>query len=161
MRKIAILGFGGLVASSFGQAGYLGTKVSGTTQSGPTGSNGMWALFQMLLALGIVIFLLRWALPKAAQFFTKTQSKSSLIKLEESLQVAGGSLHLVTVKDRVFFIGLSPQSIQLLAEFGDTPAPIDPFEQVLATAEPCGPESLEALRQLERLTQLTGDHEVR
>jgi flagellar biogenesis protein FliO len=123
-------------------SGILGTKLSSpvpVTTSGTSGV-GVGALIQLLVALGIVAFLLKYLLPKVAGKLTgKFQSKATGgIKLEETVQIPGGALHIVTARGRTFLVGSTPQAIQHLAELTEVPSQpeVDPFEATLLEANP-------------------------
>ncbi|MBS1705881.1 MAG: flagellar biosynthetic protein FliO [Armatimonadetes bacterium] len=79
---------------------------------------GFSQIFQMILAVGIVIALIKFAVPKLAPALTKKfQSGSTAeIKVVESTNFAGGMLHLVTVRGKSILLGSNQQGIQMLAD---------------------------------------------
>lgn len=151
----------------------LGLKADPIGPAGASGSGGvgLMALLQMLVALGIVMVVLKWALPKFANTFNKrlAPSMGSSIKVEESAAFAGGNLYLVAVRNRSLLLSVSQSGVQCLADVTDPKAaPAEPaFMDLLETAkttptkaavvidepavEPSPDEIAEALRRLERL----------
>lgn len=131
------------------------------------------ALLQMLVALGVVLVVLKWALPKFATTFNKRLAPSlgSAIKVEESAAFAGGNLYLVAVRNRQLLLSVSQSGVQCLADVTDPePKPEAPaFLDLLETAksapaqaaveieepssEPDADGIAEALRRLERLAR--------
>jgi len=127
--------------------GALGTRQSTPLRTAmPTGSGYAW--LQLTVALVLVAVGLRYGLPRLLHWAGKTGIGSPLdgqIRLLENRAVPGGSLCLVKARDRLLLIGITPQSIQLLADLTPThsassPAslPSDEFSAILqraATAE--------------------------
>jgi flagellar biogenesis protein FliO len=169
-----------IAAAANAQTGFLGTKASPNPAPAPAQGVGIGGLIQMLAALAIVAFLLKFVLPKlAGKFNGKWLAKpSGQMKLEESLNVPGGALHLVTVRGRTFLLGVTPQAIHTVAEVSAPPQAHvpDPFEVTLLEASPFEPsqplenghtengESEETQQEitpaeaLRRLAQITGEH---
>ncbi|MBL8066900.1 MAG: flagellar biosynthetic protein FliO [Armatimonadetes bacterium] len=108
----------------------LGTKSdimrAGTAK--PTGQTMDPAqLLPMLVALGLVFFLLKYALPKVVAKFNKGMSTSlnSPIMLEESASFATGTLQVVTVRGKSLLLAVTPQGVTCLSEVPTT-LPGDP-----------------------------------
>ncbi|HWP31603.1 MAG TPA: flagellar biosynthetic protein FliO [Fimbriimonadales bacterium] len=82
---------------------------------------GWISLFKLLLAVALVILAIRWLLPKYIHRFSKprTGGEDSELRVLESLPIAGGSLHLVKVREQVLLIGSSPNTISLIANLSE------------------------------------------
>ncbi|MEQ1933131.1 MAG: hypothetical protein ABL962_04535 [Fimbriimonadaceae bacterium] len=111
----------------------LGTKAdfAGKTAT----STGPGPFIQMILALGVVLLLLKFALPKLAGKLHKkivTPLNSSL-KIEESAQFAGGALYVVSARNKAMLLSVSSTGVQYLADLTDgQPKPEPPlFMEVL------------------------------
>ncbi len=101
----------------------LGTKRDSMAVTGGASSPvGVMPLFQMLLALGIVFVLLKFALPKLANKFNKrlVTGLNSNIKIEESANFAGGALYLVKVKGKDLLLSVSTNGVTCLADVTST-----------------------------------------
>jgi len=99
----------------------LGAKkdivVQHTTQ--PTGASmNIWQFAPMMVALGIIFFLLKFALPKMMGKFNKSLSTpfDSPILLQESASFATGSLQVVTVRGKSLLLAITPQGVTCLSE---------------------------------------------
>lgn len=156
-------------ATAWAGAGPLGTKIGGDYALPPAGATGVGfgSLAQMILALAIVAFLLKWVLPKIAGKLTKklVTTPASGILIEESAQFAGGSLYVITARGKSILVSVAGTTVATLTELDAQAAkPADAFELVLTEAKakpaPTAAE-LEARAALDRLTQLTGGHAVR
>lgn len=156
------------VAASLSHAGggIIGTRTGGefATPAPSSGGVGFGALAQMILALAIVAFLLKWVLPKVAGKVSKklVTTADSGIRVEESAQFAGGSLYIVSARGKSILISVTGTQVTTLTELDSVPKPIkDPFEQVLEAAQamptPTSAE-LEARAALDRLAHLTEAH---
>lgn len=164
-RSGAVVGVFILAHSALaGGTGLVGTKLGGdfaTPQ--PAAGVGFAALAQMLFALAIVGFLLKWVLPRIAGKMTKklTASPEGGIRVEESAQFAGGNLYIVSARGKSLLISVAGANVATLAELPTPTTKPDPFEVALAEAQVRPPHSaaeLEARAALDRLTQLTGGH---
>lgn len=160
-----------LAAGAFGQqAGYLGTKVGGSSPetAAQSSSVGPGAFIQMVLALGIVLLLLKLVLPKVAGKLNKrlTPSSSSLLSVEETASFAGGNLYIVKARQKTLLLSATSSGVTCLADLteGSTePAPT--FEEIVQAAEPLKPEQMQteeqapadpiaaALQRIERLSK--------
>lgn len=103
------------------QSALEATKSSGASQVTSSTGNGMMPMVQMLVALGIVAALLKFALPKLSPSL-KTKFNSSLgssLRVEESTTVPGGSICVVSVRGRTLLIGVNPNSISVLSDLTD------------------------------------------
>ncbi|MBS1703647.1 MAG: FliO/MopB family protein [Armatimonadetes bacterium] len=120
MQRFLALSFAALTASvAFAEDGMLGTKSDSISAlQGPTSSGG--SLLQMIIAVIVVFGLMKFLLPKMmAKFGGKlTTGVGSGIKIEESASFPGGTLYLVNVKDRSLLLGVTPTSINTLADLG-------------------------------------------
>ena len=118
--------------------GILGTKGdSSSALQGPTSSGG--SLLQMIIAVLVVFGLMKYMLPKLiAKFGGKLNTGiGSSIKIEESASFQGGTLYLVSVKDRSLLLGVSGTNISTLADLGNTnkPDPGPTFMEYLDVAD--------------------------
>ena len=109
---------------AFAQDGALETTktdILTKTQPTPTPVFNPLDMVQMFLALGLVFFLLKWALPRiAAKLNKRLVSKSGAdIKLEEAASFGSGSLQVVEVRSKVLLLGVMPTGISFLAELTD------------------------------------------
>lgn len=91
--------------------------VQHTTQPSGSGVN-IWQFAPMMVALGIIFFLLKFALPKVMGKFNKTLSTpfDSPILLQESASFATGSLQVVTVRGKSLLLAVTPQGVSCLTE---------------------------------------------
>lgn len=114
--------------------GALGTRDSNplrtTTTASPVGATN---LIQMVIALGIVLVILRYGLPKLLKWGAKTGLGSKLdgeIRILETRAITGGSVHLIRVRGRLLLLSSTAQGIQLLADLTNPqePAPSEPSE---------------------------------
>ena len=161
---------------AFGEDGILGTKGDASSAlQGPTSSGG--SLLQMIIAVLVVFGLMKFMLPKVmAKFGGKLNTGvGSSIKIEESASFQGGTLYLVSVKDRSLLLGVAGTSITMLADLGNTnkPDPGPAFMDILdradetkafntqpiveaetieyAVVETRDPQAMEALQRLQKL----------
>lgn len=117
-----------LLAQDAGKS--LGTK-SDILQAGPaqpvSSTLNPAQLFPMLVALGLVFFLLKYALPKVVGRFNRGLSTglNSPIILEESASFATGSLQVVSVRGKSMLLAVTPQGVTFLAEVPAN-SPTDP-----------------------------------
>ncbi|MHB8636165.1 MAG: hypothetical protein ACYC96_06810 [Fimbriimonadaceae bacterium] len=170
MRKLgSTVALVGLAAVSFAGQGVAGTRLGGEYAPPSTGNTGVGfgALAQMMLALAIVAFLLKWVLPRIAGKVTKrfvTTTKSG-IQIEESAQFAGGSLYIINARGKSLLISVAGTNVTTLADLPQTESvPQDEFELAVAAAEirPAATAAeLQARVALDRLTHLTVGHAVR
>lgn len=118
----------------FAGAQNLGTKAefAGKTAA----STGPGPFLQMVFALGVVLLILKFALPKLAGKLHKkivTPLNSSL-RIEESAQFAGGALYVVSARNKAMLLSVSSTGVQYLADLTDeAPKPPSPplFMEVL------------------------------
>ena len=91
------------------------TSVGGSTSSA-------MPLFQMLLALGIVFALLKFALPRVANKLNKrlVTGLNSTIRIEESANFAGGSLYIVNAREKTLLLSVGTNGVSCVADL--TPA---------------------------------------
>jgi flagellar biogenesis protein FliO len=124
MRRLATTILCLQASLAFAGEGMLGTKESAASAFQPTQASG-GSFIQMIVALLIVLGIMKFALPKLlsakvlAKFGGKlTTGLDSSIKIEESATFPGGSLHVVTVRDRVLLLGSTANTINTLADLG-------------------------------------------
>jgi flagellar biogenesis protein FliO len=129
-----------VLCSSFALAddGMLGTKGDGASAlQGPTSSGG--SLLQMIIAVLVVFGLMKYFLPKMISKFggKLNPGLGSSIKIEESASFQGGTLYLVSVKDRSLLLGVSGTNISTLADLGSSNKPdLGPtFMEILDVAD--------------------------
>ena len=125
----------------------FGTKKDALA-SAPAGGSTAMPLFQMLLALGIVFALLKFALPKLASKLNKrlVTGVNSSIRIEESANFAGGSLYIVGARDRTLLLSVGTNGVSCVADL--TPVTKEPepplFAEILDRAHPMDPEAIPA-----------------
>jgi flagellar biogenesis protein FliO len=131
-----------LPAISLAQETFAGTKpnVVAPVQTVAPSGMGIMPMIQMLLALGIVVALLKFALPKMLSKVNKrlTTGLDSSIKIEETAAFAAGSLYIVTARTRTLLLCVSQSGVTCLADLTEqAPAKAEPpsFFEVLEEAE--------------------------
>lgn len=141
----------------------MGTKTDPMGLGSATGGGGfgIGPIVQTLLALGLVALLLKFALPKLAASLNKKlrSSGEAGIRIEESATFAGGTLYIVTARNRSLLLSVSTSGVACLADLTSGPL-VEPatFGEMLAeTAAPTSIPSqtdgdlLAALRRLDGL----------
>lgn len=128
-----------MIGVSSARAQNLGTKPDPLTSAAASsgGGVGLMALVQMLVALGIVLVVVKWALPKFASSFNKRLAPGvgSSIKIEESAAFAGGNLYVVSVRGRDLLLASSQSGVACLADLsGHAPAAEPDFGDLLDQA---------------------------
>ena len=106
---------------SLGQVqGFPGTKTdpAGSASSVQSAGAGLGPLFNVLVALGIVYALIRFALPKVMAKLNKrlVTSTGSPIRIEESASFAGGSLYVVSARGKTLLLAAGAQGVQCLSD---------------------------------------------
>ena len=151
-RLLVLISLG--LASSFALAGdgLLGTKGDGASAlQGPTSSGG--SLLQMIIAVLVVFGLMKYFLPKmVAKFGGKLNTGiGSSIKIEETASFQGGTLYLVSVKDRSLLLGVAGASITTLADLGvaNKPNPGPTFMEYLDVADDTKAINTEPIEMIE------------
>lgn len=137
-RLLVLLGFGLSSALAFGAGdGMLGTKGDNVSAMGQSSAGG--SLLQMIIAVIVVFALMKFMLPKMmAKFGGKLNTGiGSAIKIEESANFQGGTLYLVSVRDRSLLLGVAGTSITTLADLGNAnkPNPGPTFMEMLDVAD--------------------------
>ncbi|MBX7131195.1 MAG: hypothetical protein K1X67_00805 [Fimbriimonadaceae bacterium] len=124
--------------------GALGTKKDVAlpkSQPLPSGNAlGGMQLLQLLIAVGIVVGILKFVLPKVISKMGKglKTSLGSSIKIEESATFAGGNLFVVSARSRTLLICATPQTVTCLADLTEPEAKQEPkaFFEILDEATP-------------------------
>lgn len=159
--------------AAFAGPGMLGTRTEATpTVAGGSSPVGIMPMIQMLVALGIVVALVKFVLPK---FLGKVARPTNAgdINIESTAALnASGSLHIVTARGRTLLIGATPTGMTCLADLTDestdepeivpvaAPTKAKSFEELLASATIADPKPAPArpvddvARALERLRAL-------
>ena len=171
MKKLVTLLAAFAAGNAFAQdAGYLGTKVSGTAAAGgATAPGGVGSFIQMVMALGIVLVLLKTVAPKIIGKLNKriVTTATSTINIEETACFAGGTLYVIHAKAKTLLVCCSSSGVTCLADLTETttPAPeIPSFQEIVESAKPYDPSSAvvttepskdveAALQRLERLAR--------
>ena len=161
------------------QGAALGTKpdIALKTPQQPGPIIGGWDLAQMLVALGIVFVLLKWALPKVAARMNRklVAGSDGSIRVEESASFGGGNLQIVTARGKTLLICVSQSGVSCLANLTEDGGSSDEkaFFEIVDEAEgravvdmpEPGPKPAldrpdmsgdEARAALDRLSRLTG-----
>ncbi|HVL40425.1 MAG TPA: flagellar biosynthetic protein FliO [Fimbriimonadaceae bacterium] len=133
---LAVCAQGALAQSALDLA--KGEVTSAPVQQGP--SLGLMPLIQMMVAIGIVLGLVKFLLPRLAGRLNKRLSTpiGSQIRIEDSATFAGGTLHIVEVRGKALLLSVGTQGVTCLADVtepkaADTAAPT--FMEVLENAE--------------------------
>jgi len=138
--------------------GALGTRDSSplrtTTNASPVGATN---LLQMVTALGIVLVILRYGLPKLMKWGAKAGLGSRLdgeIRILETRAITGGSVHLIRVRGRLLLLSSTAQGIQLLTDLTESQAHQDVgvHSRPAPSSAPASNEFDDWLRQSERGT---------
>jgi len=167
-RTLFLLAATSLSTSVWAQSALSGTKadlVGGSTLTQSTSSGGFGPLFNVLLALGIVYGILRFAMPKVMSRISKrlVTGTGSAIRIEESATFAGGSLYVVSARGKTLLLGVGTQGVQTLADLTEErpqPEPATFGEMVQeeltrhTTSEAPEPRPSEWAVALERLERL-------
>lgn len=148
-----------LFASALTMAQGIGTKPDLVVKAPQNaGGVGVWDMVQMVVALGIVFALLKWALPKLVSRMNKkisTKSGSS-ITIEESASFGGGNLQIVTARGRTLLLCVSQNGVTCLADLTESTVKKDEpafFEMVdQAVVQIADDKDRVALDRLTRLT---------
>jgi len=107
-----------------------------------TGGVGFSSFLQMMVALGIVLVLLKFVMPKLVTKFNKkiVTKAGSAIQIEETAAFAGGSLYVVTARSKTLLLSVSSQGVSCLSDLTPAnPAPELPSFQELVEREIEGP----------------------
>lgn len=166
MKKLVVLAgplllMGSAVASPIQG---LGTKPGGSFQAVQPTQIGFMPILQLIVALGIVTFLLKWVLPKVAERLNKSfrQKAGQIVTVEETTPFQGGTLLVVKARGKTLLIGSTGTSVSTLADLTEIPTEVpSPFEtqldaEVGIAVEKSGYAPLDPAEALRRLTQLGG-----
>jgi flagellar biogenesis protein FliO len=137
MRLLGL--FALLPASAFAGDGVLGTKASAAAPAAAAGGVGPMPFLQMAIALGIVLMLVKWLLPKLAGKVGKrlVTNLGASIRIEESANFAGGTLYVVQAKSKTLLLGVTSAGVACLADLTETgPAADEPptFQEFVEAA---------------------------
>jgi flagellar biogenesis protein FliO len=144
----------------FAGDGLLGTKLGGEggfvpTQSSPVGAGPVsgQAVVQLVIALGVVLLLVRYVLPKALNKVNRrlNTSVSGGIHVEESASFAGGNLYVVTARNKTLLLSVTGTAVTFLSDLTETqPTQIEAktFQEMLEDSSGEEPEVPEAARDL-------------
>lgn len=159
-------------AAAFAGPGLLGTRTDATPAvAGGSSPVGIMPMIQMLVALGIVVALVKFVLPKFLGKVTKPTSEGDITIESTAALNASGSLHIVTARGRTLLIGATPTGMTCLADLTEdetvvletpvaAPKKAQTFEEMLASATIADPTPAPArpvddvARALERLRAL-------
>ncbi len=178
MRAFFVLAGLSLGGSALAGGGFLGTKASPTMgpMQADAGGTGL-PFLQMMLALGIVLVLLKFILPKLVTKLNKkiVTKVGSAIQIEESANFAGGTLYIVKAKSKTLLLSVTSAGVTCLSDLSaagaepDVPTfqelvemeiegPMQPFAVVEAELDQgaASSESHDAAAALERLKRLAG-----
>lgn len=147
----------------------FGTKAEPVGGAAATAASpGVMPFVQLLFALGIVFVLVKYALPR---FLIKATQKgfgsSAGIKLEESMPIPGGALHVINARGKSLLIATHSTGVSLISELGSTTQepifldvlaaeaerPEPPIFAMANESEPDRDKIEDALRRLERLSR--------
>ncbi len=152
-----------LTGLTFAQDGILGTKHDSLVASSNQGGGiGVMPIVQMVVALGIVMLLLKFALPRMVGKMNKklTTGATSALNIEESATFAGGTLYIVRARSKTLLLSVSTQGVNCLADITETtPEPkTEPDFEDLIQAAPGDklPDTAVIEETLERLSRLAG-----
>lgn len=129
MKGLSALAF--VLAAGFASAGEFGTKSdpigAGVTSTASTGL-GLMPFMQMLVALGIVLLLIKFVLPKAVNKLNKrlVTGVNSTINIEESAAFAGGNLYVVTARNKTMLLSVHASGVNFLADLSEPNTQPDP-----------------------------------
>ncbi|MFN8219461.1 MAG: flagellar biosynthetic protein FliO [Fimbriimonadales bacterium] len=102
-----------------------GLKPEVVASPAASSSVGMAPLIQMLVALGLVVGLLKFVVPKLANKLNKRLATplDSSIRIEESANFAGGTLYVVQARSKSLLLSVSTHGVACLADLTDATAP--------------------------------------
>lgn len=118
----------GLATIAAGQ-GFPGAKADPISSGTSSAAAGFGPLLNVLIALGIVYALLRFAMPKVMSRLNKrlVTDVSGGIRIEESASFAGGNLYIVRARNRELLLSVSTQGVRCLADLSEAkPEPEPP-----------------------------------
>lgn len=117
LRPFALLSFLAAAGISAAQTTALGTKPDITSAPAAGGALvGPMEIVQLLAALGLVGALLKWGLPWIISKSRNGKTGKGLVRVEESVPVGPGQLHVVEVEGRRLLVGSTAQTISLISE---------------------------------------------
>lgn len=143
MKRLALV-LALIPSAALAGPGLLGTKVDSAPAAGAAAPVGVMPLIQMALALAIVIGLVKVVLPKLVGKSILTGKSSPDLKVESSLNLGNGAIHVIQAKGRTLLVGATTNGFSCLADLTtDAPtAPIaidsrdDEFAELLAKVRP-------------------------
>lgn len=166
--SLTILCLAGLAGAQDGLLGTKASAIAAPTSSG--GGMGVMPLIQMALALGVVMLLLKFVLPRMVGKMNKklTTNTTGGLQIEESATFAGGTLYVVRARTKTLLLSVSTQGVNCLADITEPEVKTEPdFEDLVQQApgdkapvveEPIveAPQSAVIETALERLARLAG-----
>jgi flagellar biogenesis protein FliO len=98
----------------------FGTKADPTPASSQAPGLGFMPFLQMMLALGIVLVLVKFLMPKLLGGLNKkiVAKSGGGIEIEESATIGGGQLYVVNVRDKSLLLCASQSGVTCLTELG-------------------------------------------
>lgn len=91
------------------------------TFSHPGAPVGWQSIFQLLIALAIVIAIVKWVVPKyAGKAARKFTSKTNELQVIEAAELATGQILLVKTHNKLLLIGATAQEFSLLADLTES-----------------------------------------
>jgi flagellar biogenesis protein FliO len=149
-----------LAVGAVAQDGAFGTKASPISSGSSGGGVGIMPILQMVIALGFVLLLLKFVLPKIAGKMNKklVTSVNSGLQIEESANFAGGTLYIVRARHKTLLLSVNTQGVACLSDLtseAEVEAEKTTFEKII-DAEPGVqlPDSAVIESALERLERL-------
>ena len=140
--------------------GLFGTKTSPMPTTGNESSIGYLPVVQMIVALILVLFLVKWAMPLLVKKYTNKVQKgsSSGIRIEETATIGPANLCVVTVRGRTLLLGSTAENVACLADLTKVEPEPATFQEMLEESPGTAPYASGPLTdlagQLERLRRI-------
>lgn len=148
MRTITSLWFVLMAAGASAQEGLTGKRDVLSSTSPATG--GFMPLIQMLLALGVVVALIKFAVPRLASRVNKklVTTLDGGIRIEESASFAAGSLYVVTARKKTLLVSVTSGGVTCLADLSEPASPgTATFQELLTEHRTEAPKSPAEFRE--------------
>src|SRR5687767_10574766 len=149
----------GLMLSNWaGAQTYAGTKtdpIKTATAQSPT-SFGLMPFFQLLVALGIVLLVLKFVLPKFISKLNKrlVTSQEGGIKVEESASFAGGDLYIVNARGKALLLSVATTGVTCLADLTESGRAGESKSRGVEEQDLSTKTFMEVLEEAERVTRV-------